>query len=63
MQFQQRLVGLQEHMMSFAIKLTANRDDALDLLQDTMQIQLRSATSQCVLHEKTTAGLPSGRGA
>ena len=35
MQFQQRLVGLQEHMMSFAIKLTANRDDALDLLQDT----------------------------
>ncbi len=34
-QFQQRLVGLQEHMMSFAIKLTANRDDALDLMQDT----------------------------
>lgn len=33
--FQQRLVGLQEHMMSFAIKLTTNRDDALDLLQDT----------------------------
>ena len=28
-----------------------------------LQIQLRSATSQCVLHEKTTAGLPSGRGA
>lgn len=35
MQFQQRLVSLQEHMMNFAIKLTANRDDALDLLQDT----------------------------
>ena len=35
MQFQQRLVGLQGHMMNFAIKLTANRDDALDLLQDT----------------------------
>lgn len=34
-QFQQKLVGLQDHMMSFAIKLTANRDDALDLLQDT----------------------------
>ena len=33
-QFQQRLLGLQEHMMSFAIKLTANRDDALDLIQD-----------------------------
>ena len=34
-QFQQKLLGLQEHMMSFAIKLTANRDDALDLIQDT----------------------------
>ena len=34
-QFQQRLLGLQDHMMNFAIKLTANRDDALDLLQDT----------------------------
>ena len=34
-QFQQRLLGLQEHMMSFAIKLTANRDDALELIQDT----------------------------
>ena len=34
-QFQQRLLGLQEHMMSFAIKLTVNRDDALDLIQDT----------------------------
>ena len=28
-QFQQRLLGLQDHMMNFAIKLTANRDDAL----------------------------------
>lgn len=27
-----------------------------------MQIQLRSATSQCVLHEKTTAGLPQRQG-
>ena len=35
LQFQQRLLGLQDHMMNFAIKLTANRDDALDLLQDT----------------------------
>ena len=34
-QFQQRLLGLQDHMMNFAIKRTANRDDALDLLQDT----------------------------
>ena len=35
-QIQQKLLGLQDHMMNFAIKLTANRDDALDLLQDTM---------------------------
>ena len=35
LQFQQRLLGLQDHMMNFALKLTANRDDALDLLQDT----------------------------
>ena len=34
-QIQQKLLGLQGHMMNFAIKLTANRDDALDLLQDT----------------------------
>ena len=27
-----------------------------------VQIQLRSATSQCVLHEKTTAGLPQRQG-
>lgn len=27
-----------------------------------MQIQLRSATSQCVPHEKTTAGLPKRQG-
>lgn len=35
LQFQQRLVSLQSNMMSFALKLTANRDDAQDLLQDT----------------------------
>ena len=28
----------------------------------TVQIQLRSATSQCVSHEKTTAGLPQRQG-
>ena len=27
-----------------------------------VQIQLRSATSQCVTHEKTTAGLPQRQG-
>ena len=35
MQFQKRLLGLQENMMNFALSLTANRDDAQDLLQDT----------------------------
>ncbi|MDL2221317.1 RNA polymerase sigma factor [Parabacteroides sp. OttesenSCG-928-N08] len=34
-QFQGKLLGLQENMMNFALTLTANRDDAQDLLQDT----------------------------
>ncbi|MGL5561813.1 MAG: RNA polymerase sigma factor [Tannerellaceae bacterium] len=34
-QFQQKLMSLQSNMMSFAMLLTANRDDAQDLLQDT----------------------------
>lgn len=34
-QFQQKLLGLQENMMNFALMLTANKDDAEDLLQDT----------------------------
>ena len=34
-QFQQKLVGLQENMLNFALMLTADRDDAQDLLQDT----------------------------
>lgn len=34
-QFQQKLLGLQENMMNFALMLTANREDAEDLLQDT----------------------------
>jgi RNA polymerase sigma-70 factor (ECF subfamily) len=33
--FQKKLIGLQENMMNFALTLTANRDDAQDLLQDT----------------------------
>lgn len=33
--FQERLMGLQSNMMSFAMMLTANKDDALDLMQDT----------------------------
>jgi len=35
LQFQKSLLGLQENMMNFALTLTANRDDAQDLLQDT----------------------------
>ena len=34
-QFQQKLLSLQENMMNFALMLTANRDDAQDLLHDT----------------------------
>lgn len=33
--FQKRLLGLQDNLLSFAYKLTANYDDAHDLLQDT----------------------------
>lgn len=33
--FQANLMNLQSNMMSFALMLTSNRDDAMDLLQDT----------------------------
>ena len=33
--FQTNLMNLQSNMMSFALMLTSNRDDAMDLLQDT----------------------------
>ena len=35
LQFQKKLLSMQENMMNFALMLTANRDDAQDLLQDT----------------------------
>ena len=35
LQFQNRLLGLQDNMMSFALLLTSNPDEAQDLLQDT----------------------------
>lgn len=35
MQFQNKLLSIQENMMNFALMLTANREDAQDLLQDT----------------------------
>ncbi|MDR0431419.1 MAG: RNA polymerase sigma factor [Tannerellaceae bacterium] len=35
LQFQQKLLSLQDNMMNFALMLTANREDAQDLLQDT----------------------------
>jgi RNA polymerase sigma-70 factor (ECF subfamily) len=34
-QFQQKIIGLQDNMFHFALQLTANRDDAKDLLQET----------------------------
>jgi len=34
-QFRKQVIGLQENMMNFALMLTANREDARDLLQDT----------------------------
>ncbi|MCM1484198.1 MAG: RNA polymerase sigma factor [Muribaculaceae bacterium] len=33
--FQERLLALQNNLLSFALILTSNRDDAYDLLQDT----------------------------
>lgn len=33
--FQQRLLGLQSNLLSFAYQLTTNREEARDLLQDT----------------------------
>jgi len=34
-QFQEKILGIQDNMFNFALMLTANRDDASDLLQDT----------------------------
>lgn len=34
-QFQERLMGLQENLLNFAYMLTSNREEAKDLLQDT----------------------------
>ena len=35
LRFQKKLLSMQENMMNFALMLTANRDDAQDLMQDT----------------------------
>lgn len=35
LQFQNQLLSIQDNLMSFALTLTANREDAKDLLQDT----------------------------
>ncbi|MDH6304483.1 RNA polymerase sigma factor (sigma-70 family) [Parabacteroides sp. PF5-5] len=35
LQFQQKLLSMQDNMMNFALLLTANKDDAQDLLQET----------------------------
>ena len=41
--FQERLTGLQSNLLNFAYMLTANSDDANDLLQDTMLKALDNA--------------------
>ncbi len=35
LQFQKKLLSMQENMMNFALMLTANKEDAQDLMQDT----------------------------
>ena len=35
LQFQKKLLSLQENMMNFALTLTADKNDAQDLMQDT----------------------------
>jgi RNA polymerase sigma-70 factor (ECF subfamily) len=35
LQFQEKILGIQDNMFNFALMLTANREDAHDLLQDT----------------------------
>jgi RNA polymerase sigma-70 factor (ECF subfamily) len=35
LQFRKKLLGMQENMLNFALMLTANKDDAQDLMQDT----------------------------
>ena len=35
LQFQKKLFSMQENMMNFALMLTANKEDAQDLMQDT----------------------------
>ena len=35
LKFQDRLLGLQDNLLNFAYMLTANREEAKDLIQDT----------------------------
>ncbi|MDR2086004.1 MAG: RNA polymerase sigma factor [Dysgonamonadaceae bacterium] len=35
LQFQEKILGIQDNMFNFALMLTANKEDAHDLLQDT----------------------------
>jgi RNA polymerase sigma-70 factor, ECF subfamily len=41
-EFQYRLISLQESLLDFAYRLTADRDDARDLVQETFLKSLRS---------------------
>ena len=54
--FEQRLVGLQANLMNFACQLTANRDEARDLLQDMRNIFInnyRQTVRQATVVDKT----------
>ena len=43
LQFQKKLLSMQENMMNFALMLTANRDDAQDLMAEfNLQMQQNS---------------------
>jgi RNA polymerase sigma-70 factor (ECF subfamily) len=42
LQFQKKLLSIQENMMNFALLLTSNQDDAEDLMQDTTLKVLRN---------------------
>jgi RNA polymerase sigma-70 factor (ECF subfamily) len=42
LQFQKEILSIQDNMFSFALLLTSNRNDALDLIQETMLKALKN---------------------
>ena len=49
LQFQKKLLSMQENMMNFALMLTANRDDAQDLMQDTTAHPINQGENSLIL--------------